>query len=254
MAVETINSLANVADEEIGISEICETPICRICLQEEIDMNSLISPCQCSGSSKYVHRECLNEWRRTSRNPLAMTQCMICRTTYQVRRMEHHHFHDSCIKIKYNGCVVFIYHQLLSIMMTLLYMSSQSLQSSNSRSPYDAKDMGSKTVFDSIYKIYLYNILVLWCPIIVYTTYVFARYARNKRKVCSYVFHDGFPTCLSCIFCAACTFLVVPDFIFLPVVLGTLIIDSGIVLLFEKIDKVNRRYPQEIIIDMDIAV
>lgn len=46
---------------------------CRICLQEEdvsigyADSNNpLISPCQCSGSTRYVHRHCLERWRLTA--------------------------------------------------------------------------------------------------------------------------------------------------------------------------------------------
>jgi len=37
---------------------------CRICLQSDAqdENNMLISPCKCSGSSKYVHKNCLEEW------------------------------------------------------------------------------------------------------------------------------------------------------------------------------------------------
>ena len=36
---------------------------CRICyLDEETDSNPLIQPCQCSGSLKYIHLECLRHW------------------------------------------------------------------------------------------------------------------------------------------------------------------------------------------------
>nr|XP_009779487.1 PREDICTED: uncharacterized protein LOC104228672 isoform X2 [Nicotiana sylvestris] len=34
---------------------------CRICL--ESDGRDFIAPCKCKGSSKYVHRECLDQWR-----------------------------------------------------------------------------------------------------------------------------------------------------------------------------------------------
>ena len=36
---------------------------CRICLGEENeDENELISPCKCSGTMKYIHLKCLQEW------------------------------------------------------------------------------------------------------------------------------------------------------------------------------------------------
>ena len=34
---------------------------CRICLSET-EQRDMISPCACSGTNKYVHRKCLNEW------------------------------------------------------------------------------------------------------------------------------------------------------------------------------------------------
>ena len=40
--------------------------VCRICLSEEqSDDNLLISPCDCSGTVKYIHVVCLQEWLRT---------------------------------------------------------------------------------------------------------------------------------------------------------------------------------------------
>lgn len=55
--------------------------ICRICLEEEdISGNTLIAPCRCDGNSKYVHRECLAQWRATS--PRAFSQCAECNFKY----------------------------------------------------------------------------------------------------------------------------------------------------------------------------
>ncbi|KAG8092164.1 hypothetical protein GUJ93_ZPchr0012g19316 [Zizania palustris] len=34
---------------------------CRICL--ETDGRDFIAPCRCKGTSKYVHRDCLDHWR-----------------------------------------------------------------------------------------------------------------------------------------------------------------------------------------------
>ena len=39
---------------------------CRICFEEEEEEgNSLISPCVCQGSQRYVHEKCLREWQRS---------------------------------------------------------------------------------------------------------------------------------------------------------------------------------------------
>lgn len=40
--------------------------ICRICFTEggEVD-NPLITPCSCSGTMKYIHLQCLQQWLKT---------------------------------------------------------------------------------------------------------------------------------------------------------------------------------------------
>ena len=54
--------------------------ICRICLEEDISGTTFIAPCRCDGNSKYVHRECLSQWRATS--PRAFSQCAECNFKY----------------------------------------------------------------------------------------------------------------------------------------------------------------------------
>lgn len=251
MTVETINTLAIEVKEEKCSQPIFNVPICRICLQEEVDMTTLISPCRCSGSSKYVHIGCLNEWRRTSRNPSALTQCEICSTTYNVRQMTYHLLHNWCVHIKYNVWALFIYHQLVSIMLTLLYYSAQPLRVSQNQLHSQTTSSNTKHVIYSTFTVYICNILTMLIPIIMYTIYVFVRYGRNKGEILSIVCNEGLPSFLSITFCAACTYLVIPEFILLSITLLTWIIDASIMMVFEKIEVVNRRYPQEIILSMD---
>jgi hypothetical protein len=43
---------------------------CKICLGgEEPELGRLISPCKCKGTIKYVHLECLNQWRKVRHEP-----------------------------------------------------------------------------------------------------------------------------------------------------------------------------------------
>ena len=52
---------------------------CRLCFEEECDPNNpLLSPCLCTGNSKYIHELCLQRWRRITTNPLFRIQCEIC--------------------------------------------------------------------------------------------------------------------------------------------------------------------------------
>ena len=58
---------------------------CRICLQNT--NTKFLSPCLCSGTSKYVHEDCLHIWRTTSLNREAYHKCMECKTEYQTLKL-----------------------------------------------------------------------------------------------------------------------------------------------------------------------
>lgn len=60
---------------------------CRICLASD-DADSLIAPCDCKGSARWVHRECLDEWRAQERVPQAFTHCPTCKFEYRTRTVE----------------------------------------------------------------------------------------------------------------------------------------------------------------------
>ena len=59
---------------------------CRICFDIETEKNKFISPCRCSGTSKYVHKKCLNKWRKVNIGKEAYNRCMECREDYIVKR------------------------------------------------------------------------------------------------------------------------------------------------------------------------
>ncbi len=58
-----------------------EEKICRICFDGS--GGELISPCNCSGSSKYIHRSCLDQWISSGHNPDAKKICNTCQYKYQ---------------------------------------------------------------------------------------------------------------------------------------------------------------------------
>lgn len=55
--------------------------ICRICLEDVVQ--DIIAPCMCSGSSKWVHRHCLDRWRTSTVNPRSFTNCSECGFAYR---------------------------------------------------------------------------------------------------------------------------------------------------------------------------
>ena len=60
-----------------------ETLCCRNCHSSN-HREDFIHPCKCSGSHKWVHRKCLNEWRAASKNLSSFYVCDDCNFTYNV--------------------------------------------------------------------------------------------------------------------------------------------------------------------------
>lgn len=52
--------------------------ICRICHCEADAQNPLLSPCYCSGSLKYVHQSCLQQWLTASET----RSCELCKFNF----------------------------------------------------------------------------------------------------------------------------------------------------------------------------
>ena len=55
---------------------------CRLCWGDEGD-GSLVQPCACRGSAKWIHKACLEEWRRTSPKQDAAYRCGQCKDEYR---------------------------------------------------------------------------------------------------------------------------------------------------------------------------
>ena len=55
---------------------------CRLCWGEE-DEGPLVQPCACRGSQKWIHKHCLEKWRRTSPREDAAYRCGECKDEYR---------------------------------------------------------------------------------------------------------------------------------------------------------------------------
>lgn len=53
---------------------------CRICHAED-DLDNLLAPCKCSGTLKYVHQFCLEEWKKLSPK-FNKKRCEICKVLF----------------------------------------------------------------------------------------------------------------------------------------------------------------------------
>jgi len=55
---------------------------CRFCFDVDL-RSSLLIPCSCAGTSRYVHRACLDSWRST--NVEAFASCPTCKFNYLIK-------------------------------------------------------------------------------------------------------------------------------------------------------------------------
>ena len=76
---------SNLIKKERVIYMSVDIPECRICFDIETYDDPFITPCSCKGTSKYVHKSCLNTWRHFNREGLGWKQCMECKTEYSTR-------------------------------------------------------------------------------------------------------------------------------------------------------------------------
>ena len=53
-----------------------------MCLEGEVD-GPLVQPCACRGTAKWIHKHCLEEWRRTSPREDAAYRCGQCMDEYR---------------------------------------------------------------------------------------------------------------------------------------------------------------------------
>lgn len=73
MAADPVVSATQATEDEL--------PVCRICLSSDEDGSRLIAPCRCTGTMKYVHRDCLRTWR-TQGSAAAADVCPVCNSVY----------------------------------------------------------------------------------------------------------------------------------------------------------------------------
>ena len=100
--------------------------ICRICLEND-DPNNMIYPCKCSGTSKYVHRECLNEWIALSQNIEAKKRCFECNYEYRISENTYlpSFFSKFCKFLSNNLCLFLIFNfSIISLFSQLLLLDN----------------------------------------------------------------------------------------------------------------------------------
>ncbi len=116
---------------------------CRICFDSE-PINQLIKPCDCDGSSKFVHRQCLKKWIRLASNREAANRCMECRKEYI--KKENNIFYYKKVFNVLTKCPSIYYILQQTIIFVLNYITSKILY--------------NNWIFYNYLGIELYNILI----------------------------------------------------------------------------------------------
>ena len=90
-----------------------DTPTCRICWEPQTDLsNMLINPCQCNGSMKWIHRDCLAKWIETSKHK----QCQECHYKYKYKEVYTHKWH------KWIDNIYFSHGSTIVIITSFIYL------------------------------------------------------------------------------------------------------------------------------------
>jgi hypothetical protein len=129
------NNNNNNNNDDEGEEQQQEEKICRICLEEEEedDNDTMIAPCRCKGGSKWVHRECLDEWRTNERDR-AFSKCTECLFEYYIQPVvvynnnneddeAHRHRRRQCYfywKVSRDLCFGIVIQQLIIILLGII--------------------------------------------------------------------------------------------------------------------------------------
>jgi hypothetical protein len=188
--------------------------ICRICLEED-EINNMIYPCRCSGTSKYVHKDCLNQWRTLSDNIDAYKKCFECNYEYQISNNNTSYsptiFARFCKFISQNlfgffilnFAIIFILSNILSAIdynknLAKIFGASISSSGSNSTGYYSAEYYSAE--------ISIYNSYFIWAAIF-YASFLFSValfnficFIKNKRLYLKYCCKSKITLILVCFF------------------------------------------------------
>lgn len=142
---------------------------CRICFELEKNRKKIIFPCNCTGSMKYVHEECLKLWILSSNQDLKSAQCDICKQNFAIelvmkQKCSCENFNNECLNIIIFPIFILIISAVLSIVLALFVNEVQN-------NKLDSKE------------IVYYSLVIIACLIIL-GLLVCIYYKTMKRSFC----------------------------------------------------------------------
>ena len=154
---------------------------CRFCFSEtHAKKDPMLTPCACSGSVKYVHRSCLQNWRDANRSNPSFNTCPVCRVDYTV--IDAYKFPFSLINSMRCGVESIVYYIFMFIGSVFIEVSDPT----QSIPTFLLKDL---TPFIEIldnkfyYICFIYSFLICACTIFLYLLIICTIiYNRNSNK------------------------------------------------------------------------
>jgi hypothetical protein len=154
---------------------------CRICLDDEGEEElEFISPCRCSGSSRYVHRKCLDTWISTCTNPEATRRCMECHYSYRFEYQREQYLIYFLQKVKQGKTPVLLVILFLIVFPVLLAMPFLDWELAYD---YDS----SRDDYKRQYKTWLNYIFAFWAGVLILFNLCMCVLAYKDRQLGKYI-------------------------------------------------------------------
>lgn len=186
--------LTNLTNED-GLGGSAET--CRICLEEHSPSDligaEMIAPCRCSGSRKYVHRDCLDSWRATKTGGRSFTHCEVCNFEYEIEVLDDERV-DCSRKVKFHAHVardtaaVFLVIQLIIIALAAIIAGLDTTRAMRDLFPPWVNEH-EKTSY------YIWGFLFLLAGLGLAGLISLCTHGRPARNECSYCYCGGCDDC-----------------------------------------------------------
>ena len=172
---------------------------CKICLEDtNTNSNKLISPCSCSGTIKYVHRNCINYWRNINLGRPPYTKCMDCNTDYIIyhtKPIENYQF-----SISFWNCLTptfsyFAYHLYAFFLSVVLQITDKNLDFLSEKVfSYKIQTLLHPFIksYSIIASLYYFSLLLFLIFIIFYASLLLTLLLKVKRKLEYFKYTGGY--------------------------------------------------------------
>lgn len=103
--------------------------VCRICFESELENNPIITPCECSGTMKFIHEECLKKWILSKTREPESFHCDVCK--YPIKMELKAKLVLSCKEIKREFFKIIIFPVVILIITTIIVLIAMYLYSAS---------------------------------------------------------------------------------------------------------------------------